>query len=133
MREKPAAAKAHCVVRVTKKPAGLKGLHWIRVFLAEIIPRSILKTAFEGIHYLLCALGDGTLFYFTMDPKSGIVKNFILFVCFALFPFILFCFMLFFVLFCLVSSLVLFCFYFYFLFCLFLLSFYGASHVACSI
>ncbi|XP_020628267.1 DNA damage-binding protein 1-like [Orbicella faveolata] len=41
------------------------------VYLSEIIPRSILKTSFEGIHYLLCALGDGTLFYFTMDPNTG--------------------------------------------------------------
>ena len=39
---------------------------------SEIIPRSILKTSFEGIHYLLCALGDGTLFYFTMDQTTGI-------------------------------------------------------------
>lgn len=42
-------------------------------FFSEIIPRSILKTSFEGIHYLLCALGDGTLFYFTMDPNSGLI------------------------------------------------------------
>lgn len=42
------------------------------ICLSEIIPRSILKTSFEGIHYLLCALGDGTLFYFTMDPNTGI-------------------------------------------------------------
>lgn len=42
------------------------------IYLSEIIPRSILKTSFEGIHYLLCALGDGTLFYFTMDPNTGI-------------------------------------------------------------
>ncbi|KAK3726388.1 hypothetical protein QZH41_016253 [Actinostola sp. cb2023] len=37
----------------------------------QIIPRSILKTSFEGIHYLLCALGDGTLFYFTLDQVTG--------------------------------------------------------------
>lgn len=43
----------------------------IKFYLPEIIPRSILKTSFEGIHYLLCALGDGTLFYFTMDPNTG--------------------------------------------------------------
>ena len=41
--------------------------------VSEIIPRSILKTSFEGIHYLLCALGDGTLYYFTMDPNTGII------------------------------------------------------------
>ena len=26
---------------------------------------------FEGISYLLVALGDGTLFYFNIDPLSG--------------------------------------------------------------
>lgn len=54
------------------------GMCVLKVFIAvsvffptEIIPRSILKTSFEGIHYLLCALGDGTLFYFTMDASTG--------------------------------------------------------------
>ena len=37
----------------------------------EIIPRSILMATFEGIHYLLCALGDGSLFYFNMNPNTG--------------------------------------------------------------
>ncbi|XP_017040124.2 DNA damage-binding protein 1 isoform X1 [Drosophila ficusphila] len=37
----------------------------------EIIPRSILMTTFEGIHYLLCALGDGSMYYFIMDQKTG--------------------------------------------------------------
>ena len=37
----------------------------------EIIPRSILLSTFEGIHYLLCALGDGSLFYFHLDPDTG--------------------------------------------------------------
>ncbi|XP_030621661.1 DNA damage-binding protein 1 [Chanos chanos] len=37
----------------------------------EIIPRSILMTTFEGIHYLLCALGDGALFYFGLDLQTG--------------------------------------------------------------
>lgn len=37
----------------------------------EIIPRSILMTTFEGIHYLLCALGDGSLFYFGLNPEVG--------------------------------------------------------------
>ncbi|KAG8190009.1 hypothetical protein JTE90_000108 [Oedothorax gibbosus] len=36
----------------------------------EIIPRSLLTTTFENIHYLLCALGDGSLFYFTLDPQT---------------------------------------------------------------
>ncbi|TRY96321.1 hypothetical protein DNTS_021823 [Danionella cerebrum] len=37
----------------------------------EIIPRSILMTSFEGSHYLLCALGDGALFYFSLDVHTG--------------------------------------------------------------
>ncbi|MCI4379536.1 hypothetical protein PGIGA_G00229460 [Pangasianodon gigas] len=37
----------------------------------EIIPRSILMTTFEGSHYLLCALGDGALFYFGLDLDTG--------------------------------------------------------------
>ncbi|XP_022211499.1 DNA damage-binding protein 1 [Drosophila obscura] len=37
----------------------------------EIIPRSILMTTFEGIHYLLCALGDGSMYYFIMDQATG--------------------------------------------------------------
>lgn len=47
--------------------------HLLLFFFSEIIPRSILKTCFEGNHYLLCALGDGTLFYFTMDPNTGMI------------------------------------------------------------
>lgn len=38
---------------------------------AEIIPRSILMTTFENSHYLLCALGDGALFYFGLNIESG--------------------------------------------------------------
>ncbi|CAM6089835.1 unnamed protein product [Calypogeia fissa] len=37
----------------------------------EIIPRSVLFCAFEGIPYLLCALGDGHLFNFVLDLQSG--------------------------------------------------------------
>ncbi|ALC47529.1 pic [Drosophila busckii] len=37
----------------------------------EIIPRSILMTTFEDIHYLLCALGDGSMFYFILDKVTG--------------------------------------------------------------
>lgn len=40
-------------------------------FFTEIIPRSILMTTFEGIHYLLCALGDGSLFYFNFNIDTG--------------------------------------------------------------
>lgn len=28
-------------------------------------------TTFEGSHYLLCALGDGALFYFGLDLETG--------------------------------------------------------------
>ncbi|KFM57826.1 DNA damage-binding protein 1, partial [Stegodyphus mimosarum] len=37
----------------------------------DIIPRSILATTFENTHYLLCALGDGSLFYFSINPITG--------------------------------------------------------------
>uniref|UniRef100_A0A1E1XLY5 DNA damage-binding protein 1 n=1 Tax=Amblyomma sculptum TaxID=1581419 RepID=A0A1E1XLY5_AMBSC len=41
----------------------------------EIIPRSILITTFEGIHYLLCALGDGSLFYFLLEAATGALSD----------------------------------------------------------
>lgn len=41
----------------------------------EMIPRSILMTNFEGINYLLCALGDGSMFYFTLNTNDGILKD----------------------------------------------------------
>ncbi|XP_001655231.2 DNA damage-binding protein 1 [Aedes aegypti] len=37
----------------------------------EIIPRSILMAHFEGIVYLLCALGDGSMFYFVLDKNTN--------------------------------------------------------------
>ncbi|KAA8519402.1 hypothetical protein F0562_013658 [Nyssa sinensis] len=37
----------------------------------EIIPRSVLLCAFEGISYLLCALGDGHLLNFLLNMNSG--------------------------------------------------------------
>ncbi len=37
----------------------------------DIIPRSILMVMFGGIAYLLCALGDGTLLYYQLEPTSG--------------------------------------------------------------
>ena len=47
---------------------------------AEIIPRSILMTKFESTNYLLCALGDGSLFYFVLNtevtaPGSSLLKD----------------------------------------------------------
>ena len=38
---------------------------------AEIIPRSILMACFEGIVYLLCALGDASMFYFVLDKHMN--------------------------------------------------------------
>ena len=43
--------------------------------VAEIIPRSILMAVFEGLRYLLVALGDGSLFYFSLDPSNGMLKQ----------------------------------------------------------
>ena len=37
----------------------------------EIIPRSLIAASFEGIPYLLCALGDGSLFYFNLNAQTG--------------------------------------------------------------
>lgn len=36
----------------------------------EVIPRSILLISFEGIDYVLCALGDGNLFTFVLNTAS---------------------------------------------------------------
>lgn len=41
----------------------------------EMIPRSILMTNFESINYLLCALGDGSMFYFTLNIVDGTLKD----------------------------------------------------------
>ncbi|VVB07861.1 unnamed protein product [Arabis nemorensis] len=41
----------------------------------EIIPRSVLLCAFEGISYLLCALGDGHLLNFQLDTTTGQLKD----------------------------------------------------------
>lgn len=37
----------------------------------EIIPRSVLLCKFEGVSYLLCALGDGHLFNFLLNMSTG--------------------------------------------------------------
>ena len=41
----------------------------------EIIPRSILITKFEGTNYLLCALGDGSLFYFMVSSTGTLADK----------------------------------------------------------
>lgn len=45
------------------------------VLPTDIIPRSILMTTFEGHHYLLCAMGDGQLFYFSYAPATGYLSD----------------------------------------------------------
>lgn len=30
---------------------------------------------FENIHYLLCALGDGSLCYFHLNPQNGVLSD----------------------------------------------------------
>ena len=55
--------------RILKLPK-FESLH-VEMLGGEIIPRSILMTLFEGIHYLLVALGDGSLFYFNLNVKTG--------------------------------------------------------------
>ncbi|KAM7270364.1 hypothetical protein ACFE04_029578 [Oxalis oulophora] len=41
----------------------------------EIIPRSVLLCTFEGISYLLCALGDGHLLNFQMNMGNGTLTD----------------------------------------------------------
>jgi DNA damage-binding protein 1 len=60
-------------VRVLKLPDLLE-VHRERLD-GEIIPRSISMTTFENSHYLLCALGDGSLFYFSLNRESGALSE----------------------------------------------------------
>lgn len=39
------------------------------------MPRSVLMTCFEGHNYLLCALGDGSMFYFSLNKETGILSD----------------------------------------------------------
>uniref|UniRef100_A0A069DXU2 Putative splicing factor 3b subunit 3 n=1 Tax=Panstrongylus megistus TaxID=65343 RepID=A0A069DXU2_9HEMI len=41
----------------------------------EIISRSILFATFEGINYVLVALGDGSMFYFTFNRFTGVLMD----------------------------------------------------------
>ena len=41
----------------------------------DIIPRSILMAQFEGTNYLLCAMGDGSLFYFTINSQGCLTEK----------------------------------------------------------
>ena len=60
-------------IRVLKLP-DLMEMHKERLD-GEIIPRSIIMTTFENSHYLLCALGDGSLFYFSLNHESGALSE----------------------------------------------------------
>ncbi|CAG4930678.1 unnamed protein product, partial [Parnassius apollo] len=60
-------------VRVLCLP-DLRQLHQEKLS-GEIIPRSLLISELEGVCYLLCALGDGSMFYFTLDRESGALAN----------------------------------------------------------
>lgn len=40
-----------------------------------MIPRSIVTARLEDNYYLLCALGDGSVHYFNLDPSSGHLTN----------------------------------------------------------
>ncbi|XP_028177041.1 DNA damage-binding protein 1 [Ostrinia nubilalis] len=60
-------------VRVLRLP-DLAPLHKEKLS-GEIIPRSLLICVLEGVCYLLCALGDGSMFYFTLDQDSGVLSN----------------------------------------------------------
>ncbi|CAG0881514.1 unnamed protein product [Cyprideis torosa] len=41
----------------------------------QVIPRGIMPIVFDGVPYLLVALGDGTLIYYVMDPSSGALSG----------------------------------------------------------
>ncbi|XP_049877553.1 DNA damage-binding protein 1 [Pectinophora gossypiella] len=60
-------------VRVLRLPE-LTPLHTEKL-AGEIIPRSLLISVLEGVCYLLCALGDGSMFYFTLDRETGVLSN----------------------------------------------------------
>lgn len=56
-------------VSILKLPT-METIHTVKLG-GEIIPRSILIAKFEGINYLLCALGDGSMFYFVLNKELG--------------------------------------------------------------
>ncbi|VVC93005.1 unnamed protein product [Leptidea sinapis] len=60
-------------IRVLRLP-DLTPLHTEKLG-GEIIPRSLLISVLEDVWYLLCALGDGSMFYFTLDPATGLLTN----------------------------------------------------------
>nr|XP_054761206.1 DNA damage-binding protein 1-like [Lytechinus pictus] len=59
--------------RILKLPT-MESMH-VELLGGEIIPRSILLTTFEGQNYILCALGDGSLFYFQLNAETGYMTD----------------------------------------------------------
>lgn len=59
-----------CMLRLPS----LETLH-VEKLGGDIIPRSILMAAFEGQNYLLCALGDGSMFYFALSHADGTLSD----------------------------------------------------------
>lgn len=45
------------------------------IVILEIIPRSLLICVLESSCYLLCALGDGSMFYFTLNLEDGTLSQ----------------------------------------------------------
>eukprot|EP00111_Clytia_hemisphaerica_P011207 TCONS_00032834-protein len=56
-------------VRLLRLP-NLQEIHKVKLG-GEIIPRSILMIQLEDTNYLLCSLGDGSVFYFLLDRNQG--------------------------------------------------------------
>ncbi|XP_065647466.1 DNA damage-binding protein 1 isoform X2 [Hydra vulgaris] len=48
---------------------------YVEKLSGEMIPRSILMITFEDKEYLLCALGDGSLFYFLLNRLNGVLSD----------------------------------------------------------
>ena len=44
-------------------------------YFSDIMPRSILMATFEGHDYLLCALGDGSMYYFSLQKDAGTLRD----------------------------------------------------------
>lgn len=46
-------------------------LSYVFIF-SDIIPRSVLMVELGEVCYLLCALGDGCLYYYVLDRNLGV-------------------------------------------------------------
>lgn len=54
---------------------GIVLYNFLTVSILDIIPRSILMATFEGHNYLLCALGDGSMYYFSLQKEQGVLRD----------------------------------------------------------